>query len=137
MKISIKNESLRSIGVTGIIFFVIILYAGAQYGFDITPAINTILFGTILGTILGLFLYLLKRYLRSKPALLEKHSTIQKVFLPEEFPKYTRTGYYVAIWHFFMAGIFIAMAILYFPPPLWANPNDYQFPSPWIFMAIP
>lgn len=119
MEISVKKESLRSIGITGFIFFIIIYYAAFEYGIDITPALKNVVFGIILGSVIGVFLYLLKRYLKSKPALLEKHPILGKVFIPEEFPEHTRVGYYVAIWHFFMAGCFMGPAILVFPPPLW------------------
>jgi hypothetical protein len=119
MEINIKKESLRSIGISGLIFYIIIMWAGFQYGFDMTPAIKTIVFGIILGSIIVVFLHLMRRYLKRNPAVLEKHSILKKGFLIDEFPEYTRTGYYVAIYYFFMAGIFIIMAISYFPPPLW------------------
>lgn len=119
MEISVKKESLRSIGITGCIFFIIIFYAAFEYGIDITPALKNVVFGIILGGVVGVFLYLLQRYLKSNPTLLEKHPALREVFLPEEFPEHTRAGYYVAIYQFFMAGIFIAMVIGTFPPPLW------------------
>ena len=119
MEFSLKKESARSIGVTGLIFFVIVYYAAYQYGMDLSIDVNYLIFGIILGIIIAVLLYLLKRYLKSNPTLLEKHPALREVLIPEEFPEHTRAGYYVSIYHFLMDGILIAMVIGTFPPPLW------------------